>query len=46
MVVASMDGNDETRAAAVQSMLRTLRQSTSLDPENLVGTSVYLVQGS
>ncbi|KAI9451428.1 hypothetical protein BJY52DRAFT_1297951 [Lactarius psammicola] len=35
MVVASMDGNDETRAAAVQSMLRTLRQSTSLDPENL-----------
>ncbi|KAH9054895.1 hypothetical protein EDB87DRAFT_1644309 [Lactarius vividus] len=35
MVVASMDGNDETRAAAVQSMLRTLRQSTGLDPENL-----------
>ncbi|KAH8987299.1 hypothetical protein EDB92DRAFT_1876367 [Lactarius akahatsu] len=35
MVVASMDGNDETRAAAVQSMLRTLRQSSSLDPENL-----------
>ncbi|KAF8259327.1 armadillo-type protein [Lactarius quietus] len=35
MVVASMDGNAETRAAAVQSMLRTLRQSADLDPENL-----------
>ncbi|KAI9435473.1 hypothetical protein H4582DRAFT_1969649 [Lactarius indigo] len=35
IVVASMDGNDETRAAAVQSMLRTLRQSTGVDPESL-----------
>ncbi len=46
MVIASMDVNDETRAAAVQSMFRTLRQSTDLDPENLVGTSVCLVQGA
>jgi hypothetical protein len=44
MVVASMDGNAETRAAAVQSMLRTLRQSTGLDPQNLVGTSVCLLR--
>lgn len=35
MVVASMDENAETRAAAVQSMLRALRQSADLDPENL-----------
>ena len=38
MVVASMDGNAETRAAAVQSMLRNLRQSADLHPENLVCT--------
>ena len=38
-----MDGNAETRAAAVQSMLRTLRQSADLDPENLVSTFVCLV---
>ena len=44
MVVASMDANAETRAAAIQSMLRTLRQSTGLDPQNLVGTSVYLLR--
>ncbi|KAH9033947.1 hypothetical protein EDB84DRAFT_1578278 [Lactarius hengduanensis] len=45
MVVASMDGNDETRAAAVQSMLRTLRQSTSLDLENLESfRSAFLVR--
>ena len=44
MVVASMDGNAEMRAAAVQSMLRTLRQSTGLDPQNLVSTSVCLLR--
>ena len=38
-----MGGNAETRAAAVQSMLRTLRQSADLDPENLVSTFVCLV---
>ncbi len=36
MVVASMDGNAETRAAAVPSMLRTIRRDTDLDTENLV----------
>lgn len=35
MVVASMDVNGEIRAAAVQSMLRTLRESLGLDPETL-----------
>jgi hypothetical protein len=38
MVVASMDVNGEIRAAAVQSMLRTLRESPELDSEALVGT--------
>jgi hypothetical protein len=38
MVVASMDVNGEVRAAAVQSMLRTLRESPGLDSETLVGT--------
>ena len=38
MVVASMDVNGEIRAAAVQGMLRTLRESPGLDPETLVGT--------
>jgi hypothetical protein len=37
MVVASMDVNGETRAAAVQSMLRTLREPTGLGSETLVG---------
>ena len=44
MVVASMDGNAETRAAAVQNMLHTLRQSAGLDPQNLVGTFVCLLR--
>lgn len=35
LVIASMDGNVETRAAAVESMLRALRQSTGLEPKNL-----------
>ena len=39
MVVGSMDVNGEIRAAAVQSMLRTLRDSSGLDSETLVGTS-------
>ena len=38
MVIASMDVNGEIRAAAVQSMLRTLRESPELDSEALVGT--------
>jgi hypothetical protein len=38
MVVASMDVNGMTRAAAVQTMLRTLRESPALDSETLVGT--------
>jgi hypothetical protein len=38
MVVASMDVNGEVRAAAVQGMLRTLRESPGLDAETLVGT--------
>lgn len=38
MVVASMDVNGETRAAAVQGMLRTLRESPAPDSETLVGT--------
>jgi hypothetical protein len=38
MVVASMDVNGEIRAAAVQSMLRTLRESAGLDSETLVST--------
>jgi len=38
MVVASMDVNGETRAAAVQGMLRTLRESAAPDSETLVGT--------
>ena len=42
MVIASMDVNPETRAAAIQSILRTLRESADLDPENLVGTFVCL----
>lgn len=33
-----MDVNGEIRAAAVQSMLRTLRESPGPDPETLVGT--------
>jgi hypothetical protein len=33
-----MDVNGETRVAAVQGMLRTLRESVALDPETLVGT--------
>jgi hypothetical protein len=33
-----MDANGTTRAAAVQSMLRTLRDSPGLDSETLVGT--------
>lgn len=37
-VVASMDANGITRAAAVQGMLRTLRDSPELDSEALVGT--------
>jgi len=38
MVVASMDMNGETRAAAVQGMVRTLRESAAPDSETLVGT--------
>jgi U3 small nucleolar RNA-associated protein 10 len=37
MVVASMDVNGVTRAAAVQGMLRTLRESPGIDSETLVG---------
>ncbi len=33
-----MDVNGETRAAAVQSMLRIVRESPGLDSETLVGT--------
>ena len=33
-----MDVNGEIRAAAVQSMLRALRESPGLDSETLVGT--------
>ncbi len=36
MVVTSMDVNSETRAAAVQNMLRTLRESPERDPDTLV----------
>jgi hypothetical protein len=45
MVVASMDANGEIRAAAVQSMLRTLRESPGLDSEILVGTLSYILGG-
>lgn len=38
MVVASMNVNGETRAAAVRGMLRTLRESAAPDSETLVGT--------
>ena len=38
MVVASIGVNGETRAAAVQGMLRTLRESAAPDSETLVGT--------
>jgi hypothetical protein len=37
MVVASMEVNGETRAAAVQGMLRTLRESPAPDSETMVG---------
>ena len=37
-VVASMDVNGETRAAAVHAMLRNLRESAAPDSETLVGT--------
>ena len=42
MVVASMDVNSETRAAAVHAMLRTLRESVAPDSETLVGTRGHL----
>jgi hypothetical protein len=42
MVVASMDVNGETRAAAVHGMLRTLRESAAPDSETLVGTLGHL----
>ncbi|KAI9454082.1 hypothetical protein F5148DRAFT_1378333 [Russula earlei] len=35
MIIASMDVNDEVRAAAVQSILRTLRESVGPDSETL-----------
>jgi len=45
MVVASMDANGEIRAAAVQNMLRTLRESAGLDSESLVSTLSPLPYG-
>lgn len=45
MVVGSMDVNGEIRAAAVQSMLRTLRDSPGLDSETLVGTLNCVLRG-
>lgn len=44
MVVASMDVNSETRAAAVQGLLDTARGSAKLDSEQLV--SIYSVESS
>jgi len=41
-----MDVNGEIRAAAVQSMLRTLRESLRLDSETLVGHSVVSSVGT